>query len=213
MIVNAPGTAETNFSCDKSAGQSWLFVFKKNMRKKVLHPKFSPFMSFNPMRDVSWYSRNLGFLNSRTETFPAYIYIFGSAFPSLDGLGLKGAAVAGRVQFFWCFSLQGSAKEKDNALIQPWFVEFCEAFLAKVFFLRFPWAIPLQFKNSLKKNGVFKRSTLCASKTMFLQSDTKQKSSKSVFPGYKAELVYTGCDAVELCDSRVENVMPWVSML
>eukprot|EP00434_Breviolum_minutum_P010466 symbB.v1.2.009230.t1/scaffold583.1/size184467/2 len=29
------------------------------------------------------------------NTFPAYIYIFGSAFPSLDGLGLKGAAVAG----------------------------------------------------------------------------------------------------------------------
>jgi len=59
-----------------------------------------------------------------------------------------------------CFSLQGSAKEKDNALIQPWFVEnqmpfgrnaSQKDFWTQVFFLRFPWAIPLQFKNSLGK--------------------------------------------------------------
>ncbi len=37
------------------------------------------------------------FADSRAKTFPGYIYIFGSAFPSLDALGLKGAAVAGRV--------------------------------------------------------------------------------------------------------------------
>lgn len=122
-----------------------------------------------------------------------------------------------------CFWLQGSAKEKENGSYPALVCRKPNAFRKKCFTERFldsSFLSEVSLGNSTsvsefigRKNGVFKRSTLCASKisSMFVQSDTKQKSSKSVFPGYKAELVYTGCDAVELCDSRVKKVMPWVT--